>query len=360
MTWIVLTILLLTGAVACIVAGRRLRPKATGVTMNEPQTPEFTGDDATDRAATRRYRNDMEDYRAHVADRTTGDPRTSFWFRVGGFACLGLWLLLTVFVFSLQTVSSGEVGVLRTFGKINGQVGSGVNFILPWQTMETQNVRTQHYVFSNTEGDRKDQLTAASKDTQDVYIDATLNYSLSASKVQELLTTVGSNWFQVLVYPRVINDIKEQTVKYEATSILVNRETIRQATKDALAAELQPYSITVSDFLINNVDFNPDFKQAVEQKQAAAQNALKAANDADAAKATAVGAANAVREQAAGDADAIKARADAQAAANTELVQSLGSVEAYIEYQKALALQGWKPSVIGDSGVIVNAGTPQG
>lgn len=260
-------------------------------------------------------------------------------WRIGGMITAGvgagLWLLFTIWTMVVP-VGSGEVGLVYQFDKLVGQKGAGINLVLPWQEVTNVNVKTQHEVF-----DGKAQITAASKDTQDVYMNATLNYALSDAKVQELYKTVGPNWFDVLVRPRVNNDVKEQTTKYEATAVLENREKIRQDTKTALAAELQPYSITVTDFLITNVDFTPEFKTAVEQKQAAAQGALKAQNDANAAVATAGGAAQAT-----------KINADAQAAANSEIAASV--TPGLIEYQKALALGNWRPSVIGDPNVIVS------
>jgi regulator of protease activity HflC (stomatin/prohibitin superfamily) len=39
--------------------------------------------------------------------------------------------------------------------------------------------------------------------------------------------------------------------------------------------ELAPYSITVNDFLIENIDFSDAFKRSIEAKQIATQNALE-------------------------------------------------------------------------------------
>jgi regulator of protease activity HflC (stomatin/prohibitin superfamily) len=331
MSWIWFTIVMAIVAVAAHVGGRRY-------------------------VAAQRQRAEV--IRASYEQRGRSVPppvSATWWVRWAAPAVGVVWLLATVFGFMLSPVASGEVGIVRQFGVIVGQRPSGVQFVLPWQTLETENIKTQHYTFSN-QGDRKDQLTAASQDTQDVFMDATLNYGLSESAVQNLLKTVGTNWFETLVFPRVQNDVKEQTVKYEATAVLSNREKIRADTKAQLQSELQPYSINVSDFLINNVDFNPDFKAAVEAKQAAVQNAVRAQNDATAAVNKAEGDKQAAIKAAEGEAAAIKAKADAQAAANQEIAASV--TPQLVAYQEALAHTQWRPTVISNGGGTIVDATP--
>ena len=95
-----------------------------------------------------------------------------------------------------------------------------------------------------------------------------------------------------------------------------NREAIRRAVQQRLSNELGPYSIQINDLLIDNIDFRPEFKQAIEQKQIAAQDALREQEkvkqkqfEAEQAVETAKGEANATRERANGQADANRALA---------------------------------------------------
>jgi regulator of protease activity HflC (stomatin/prohibitin superfamily) len=83
-----------------------------------------------------------------------------------------------------------------------------------------------------------------------------------------------------------------------------------------LSNELSPYSIQINDLLIDNIDFRPEFKQAIEDKQITTQNALAAQEkvkqkefEAQQNVATAKGEADAIRERANGQADANKALA---------------------------------------------------
>jgi prohibitin 2 len=102
-----------------------------------------------------------------------------------------------------------------------------------------------------------------------------VNYSISPDAVQELFNDVGPDWFDRLVEPRVQNFFKEETVKYSTVDIAPNREVLRRAVRDRLAEDLEKYSITVQDLLIDNLDFRPEFKNAIESKQIATQDALR-------------------------------------------------------------------------------------
>lgn len=230
--------------------------------------------------------------------------------------CIGvIWLLLTGF-FMIKPVKAGEVGIVRQFGGIVGQTSEGVAIIAPWQSMDTVSIRTERHTFGSTEAP----ITAASAETQDVFIVATINYSVSSSNVQDLIRDVGTNWFDVLVPTRVNQYIKQETAKWATIDIIPNREQIRQAVLIRLRNDLgENYSITVSDFLIDNISFSPEYTQAIEDKQVATEQAEAADNR------TAVVAAEAdqTRTRAQGEADAVEIAAQGQANANALLSASL-------------------------------------
>lgn len=214
-----------------------------------------------------------------------------------------LWAGLHTAAASIRQIEAGHVGVVYQFGSIVGQNDEGLQLIAPWQTMRIASVQVQRAHFENIE--------TFTKETQDVFIDATVNYSVSEKAVQNLYRTVGARWFDRLVEARVQNFFKEETVKYEAVNVAPNREPIRNAVLERLAAELAPYSVTVQDLLITNIEFSPAFKSAIEQKQIATQDALREQErikqreaEAQQAKAVAIGKADALREEARGQADA--------------------------------------------------------
>ena len=244
-----------------------------------------------------------------------------------------IWVGAHTALSALKQVEAGNVAVVYQFGEIIGQKGEGLQIIAPWQEIRTESIRVQRHQFANVSG--------FSSETQDVIITATVNYRVDPSAVQNLYRTVGVNWFDILVEPRINQYFKAETVKYSTVDVAPNRETIRTNVRDALARDLQNFSVTVEDLLIDNIDFTADFKRSIEEKQIAAQNALREGERIAQAQAEAVqneerakGEARAVEERAKGDAaaeierargnaEAILLKAQAQARANVLLDESL-------------------------------------
>lgn len=223
---------------------------------------------------------------------------------------------------SLKQIEAGHVAVVYQFGEIVGSRGEGLQFIAPWQQIRTESIRVQRARFDNVSG--------FSAETQEVNVSATVNYRVDPAAVEELYRTVGPNWFDILVEPRINQYFKAETVKYNTVDIAPNRETIRENVRTALAQDLQEFSVTVQDLLIDNVDFTEAFKQSITEKQIAAQNALReeerivqAQNEATQAEERAKGEAAAEVARAKGEAEARVLRAQAQAEANRLLDESL-------------------------------------
>lgn len=228
-----------------------------------------------------------------------------------GVALFLVWAGLHTAFAAIKPIEAGHVGVVYQFGEIVGQKGEGLQVIAPWQELRTANVRVQRHRFEN--------ITAFSQETQDVYVVATVNYSISPAAVQTLYRTVGPNWFDILIEPRVLNFFKEETVKYQTVDVGPNREAIRSAVRTRLARDLEQYSVDVTDLLLDDIQFSAEFKASIEQKQIATQDALReqervAQREFEAEQAIAV---------ARGEAESIRVRAEGQAEANRLLAESL-------------------------------------
>lgn len=237
---------------------------------------------------------------------------------VGYSGTFVLFLFLTVFS-SYHQVQAGNVGVVYQFGGIIGQRGEGLQWVAPWQSVRQASVQVQRHTF--------DKLDTFSKQTQDVFISATINVRVSPKAIQGLYRNVGPNWFDVLVTPRVNQFLKDETVKYDTTDIAPNREVLRADVRKRLNDVLAADSIDVVDFLINNISFRPEFIQAIEQKQIATQQALEQQQRVAVAKYTA----DQVRTRAQGEADATLILATQQAKANDLLAKSITPI--LVQYQ---------------------------
>jgi len=227
-----------------------------------------------------------------------------------GYLILALMVLSTLFA-SVHQVPAGHIGVVYEFGGIKGQIGEGLQFVAPWRDVLLANIQVQRRVF--------DKLNAFSEESQDVFVRASLNVRVSPQTIQQLYRTVGPNFFNVLVESRVIQNFKDETVKYKSVEIAPNRENIRKAVRERLEKELSPFSIEVVDLLLDNIDFNPEFKKAIEDKQIATQRALEEQQKIEGEKHKAQQAI----ERAKGEGSAILFRAEKEAEANRKLAASL-------------------------------------
>jgi len=230
--------------------------------------------------------------------------------RPGGFLILVVMAFSTFFA-SIHQVPAGHIGVVYEFGGIKGQIGEGLQFVAPWRNVQLANIQVQRRVF--------DKLNAFSEESQDVFVRASLNVRVSPQTIQQLYRTVGPNFFNVLVESRVIQNFKDETVKYKSVEIAPNRENIRKAVRERLEKELSPFSIEVVDLLLDNIDFNPEFKKAIEDKQIATQRALEEQQKIEGEKHKAQQAI----ERAKGEGSAILFRAEKEAEANRKLAASL-------------------------------------
>jgi regulator of protease activity HflC (stomatin/prohibitin superfamily) len=174
-------------------------------------------------------------------------------------------------------------------------------------------------------------MACFSKETQGVFISTTLNCCINPAAIQKLYRTVGVNWFNVLVTPRVYQYFKDATVKYASIDIAPNREAIRHEVASRLNTELSQYSIGIPDLLLDDIQFLEGFQKSIEDKQIATQNALKEEQNVKVKEWQAQQAA----AEAQGQADAIRIVAEGQSDANKLLNASLSeNVIRYTMIQK--------------------------
>jgi regulator of protease activity HflC (stomatin/prohibitin superfamily) len=227
---------------------------------------------------------------------------------------------ITTIVRSVKIVEAGHVGLVYRFGDIVGQRDSGLSMIWPWEEFRTADIRIQSVrPTEDCANGLEFCLASFSSETQDVFIQTTLNISVNPNDVQTLYRTVGPDYVNKIVRPRLLQSFKDETVKYESVDIAPNREQIRQAARARLRTELEAFSINADDLLIDNIEFREEFKQSIEAKQIASQEALRqqelvAAREAEARQRAA---------EAQGNADKLRIEAQGQADANRLINESL-------------------------------------
>ena len=182
---------------------------------------------------------------------------------------IGVALAAILIVLScVAVVPTGYTGILTTFGRVeNTTIGAGINFIAPWQSVVKMDNRTQKVEI---------QTSAFSSDIQQVDLTLSLNYCIDQTTAQELYRTVGTNYYESIIYPRMLENTKAVFSQYTAENLINKRDLLSNQIVEVTAADMQGYGITVVSIAIEDIDFTDAFTNAVEAKQVAAQNKLTA------------------------------------------------------------------------------------
>ena len=186
--------------------------------------------------------------------------------KYGAIICIIGVILLVVSCIGI--VPTGYTGILTTFGAVeNRTIDAGFNLIAPWQRIVTMDNRAQKVEI---------ETCAFSSDIQQVDIQMSVNYCIDQQVAQELYKTVGKNYYENIMFPRIQENIKAVFSAYNAEALIVNRELLSTATAELLRNDMAPYGITIISIAIEDLDFTDAFTNAVEAKQVAAQNKLTA------------------------------------------------------------------------------------
>lgn len=182
---------------------------------------------------------------------------------------VGVLLAIVVMVIScIGVVPTGYTGILTTFGAVQDRTLSpGINFIAPWQNVVTMDNRAQKVEITTQ---------AFSSDIQQVDISMSVNYSIGQETARELYKTVGKNYYENIMFPRIQENVKAVFSQYTAEALISNREYLSSMVADLMRNDMEAYGITIISIAIEDIDFTDAFTNAVEAKQVAAQNKLTA------------------------------------------------------------------------------------
>lgn len=272
-----------------------------------------------------------------------------------GVACLvGIALCIAfIFVpFSVRTVNSGEVAVVKHLGKIEEVKTAGTYYDL-WITnkyirydAKVQNLETQ--------------TAAYSMDAQTMDIQMTIQYQIVSDKVINIATQYGKlDALESRITAIALEKAKSVLSSHKAMDIIANRATISPAVeaviRDAIGDE---YYVDIVAVVITNIDFSDAFELAVEEKMIAEQAKLKADYEnerkiaqAEADAAAKLKAAEAEIDIAKAKAEALKIAAEAEAEANRIITASI--TDKILDKIIADAWDGKLPVVVGNGEYIL-------
>ena len=242
----------------------------------------------------------------------------------------------------MANVPTGHAGVLTTFGKVEDRtLEAGMNFKAPWQSVVKMDNRVQKQTTD---------LICFSSDIQEVSMKYTVNYQISATNAMTIYKTIGTDYYNNIIVPNITESVKTEVAKYSAEALVSDRSSLSKAIQENLTTRLETYNIIVVSASIEDMDFTDAFTDAVEAKQVAEQNKLKAQTEAEQKVIEAQAAADVKKTQAEAEAYEIKIKAEAEAEANKLLTQSI--TQELIDYKYYEAWNGELPDVVGTDTII--------
>lgn len=269
------------------------------------------------------------------------DGKSTVW-KINAKQLLSIVGVVVMFGSCIAQVPTGHTGVVTTFGRVEDYTyEAGVHIKNPISTVINMDNRTQKQTL---------ELSCFSSDIQEVAISYTVNYQIDKENAQNIYKTIGTDYYDKIIIPRVQDCVKTIVAKYSAENLVGSRNEFSTEIETLLNDSLAEHNIQLVGSSVENMDFTDAFTEAVEAKQVAEQNKLKAQTEAQQKVIEAEAAAEVKVIEAKADADAILAKATAEAEANAKLAASI--TEELIDYQYAEKWDGELPQIVGGESVI--------
>ncbi len=202
----------------------------------------------------------------------------------GGPATLLIVLSFTGFLLltqSLFVVPSGEVAVVTTLGKVSGTPRKpGLNIKLPFiQSIFPFDVKTQV---------QPEQFETLTKDLQVIKATATIKYAIKPSEAGVIFATIAnrnSEVYRKIVLPSLLKSLKSVFSQYELETIATEWNAISERIAETVTEELNTFGyVEVQALDLTGLEIAEEYRAAIEQKQIAGQQLLRAKTEVEIAE----------------------------------------------------------------------------
>ena len=184
-------------------------------------------------------------------------------------------ILVVIFIIKPWVqVGAGERGIVMNFGAVQDKVlNEGIHFRIPvMQRIIKMDIKI-HKVVTDA--------ASASSDLQDVALSVALNYHVIPDKANLVYQTIGIEFKERMIDPAIQEVMKAVSARYTAEELITKRPAVSAEMQESLTKRLLLSNISVDAFSIVSFSFSKIFTDAIEAKQTAEQNALKAERDLD-------------------------------------------------------------------------------
>jgi regulator of protease activity HflC (stomatin/prohibitin superfamily) len=232
-------------------------------------------------------------------------------------------LLVTSISAGLVFIKPEERGVVVSAidprGYRQSALQPGLNWIVPFfENVVTYPISKQTYTMSiaplegQVQGD--DSVTARTSDGQEIFVDASVIFSIDPNQVVDVHIAWQSRYADDLVRPLARGVIRDGVSQFGVEEVYSSKRfEMSQVITEDLIHRLNDNGLLLDEFILRNITFSPEYAASVEQKQIAEQQAQQAAF---------------VVEQRKQEAE--QARQQAQGVADSEVIEAEGSAKARI------------------------------
>ncbi len=165
------------------------------------------------------------------------------------------------------SIDPGQAGVFWNISHGTDKANiyrEGVQVIAPWNRMYIYSLRTQEARLN---------LNVLTVNGLPVGMDTSVLYKVDSRYLPTLQETVGPDYFHVLIAPYVRSEARKIVGRYTPSQIYSNqRERIEKSILLHLREKLKGYPVSVSGFLIRDVQLPRVIRTAIEHKLTEEQN----------------------------------------------------------------------------------------
>jgi regulator of protease activity HflC (stomatin/prohibitin superfamily) len=161
-------------------------------------------------------------------------------------------------------------------------------FIRDFYTFDTK-VQNLEMVLSPTHGDRtdRDDLQFKTTDGNDISMDVTLAWTIDPKAAPRLLENVGSSTDEVkekLVRPMARTLVRDVLNELDSESVYNSDKRFQKAeeARQVLTKALSPFGVQVSQVILHEHRFNPEYERVIHDRKLAEQRAEQLKSEAEA------------------------------------------------------------------------------